>query len=347
MRLILLSFILLYSSLVNAQTKQPATQKFYKIKYISEPNDSIARVFKKFVFPESIINRNTPMTQKTFKANPQINNWEQIPPGSKLILYIQADLMDMSRYKEYVAQLKKGLEELKKKKEEERETENAKGLPEGLKASLFYMASYGKFSQSNPQFADVTFLQNSPVSLGASFSYYPKQSDWSFAWSTYFSYLLATSNNLDSSDVSVPPEIGATFYNEYRFKSPSFTGYFGLDYEQFSTFNMGGIQRQRRILLDENTALYFTVGASKLVHVFGSPFFTKLSVSKSIATAIDSNPDGVTSEGGYDGFKFLWYVNKKFSQKLYLHTLFKYHFMDGPSKLTTLRLGVGFGYILF
>lgn len=344
-KIYIFTFLFLLSSMAHAQDNKK--YKFFKIKYISEPNDNIARIFKKFVFPDSIINRNTPMTQKTIIANPQIKNWEAVPPGSKLTLYIQAEFMDMSRYKEYVAQLKKGLQEVKKKKEEEQETENAKGLPEGLKASLFYMASYGKFSQSNPQYADVTFMQNSPVTLGASFSFYPKKSDWSFAWSTYFSYLLAAGNNLDSSNVTVPPEIGATAYSEYRFKNYNFTGYFGLDYEQFSTFNMGGIQRQRKILLDQNTALYFTVGVSKLVHVFGSPFFTKLSFSKSVMTSLDPNADGIISDGAYDGFKFLWYVNKKFSQKLYLHTLFKYHSMDGPSKLSTLRLGVGFGYILF
>lgn len=324
-----------------------AGAKYYKVKYIVESNDTLAKIFKRFVFPDSVITLKTPMTQKTMKGNAHVLNWNKLEAGTRLNLYIAANLMDLSKYKDYVQKLKKGLAEVQKKKEEQQETENTKGLPEGLKASLFYMASYGQFTQVNPRYAEVKFLQNSPATLGASFSYYPQKSDWSFAWSTYFSYLLATGNNLDSSNVSVPPEIGATFYNEYRFKNQNFTGYFGLDFEKFSTFNMGGIQRQRKILLDENTVLYATVGISKLVHVFGSPFFTKISISKSLTTSITENPQGVTSEGAYDGFKFLWYVNKKFSKKLYLHTLFKYHSMDGPSKLSTLRLGVGFGYILF
>ena len=41
------------------------------------------------------------------------------------------------------------------------------------------------------------------------------------------------------------------------------------------------------------------------------------------------------------------YVNYKFNEQIYFHSLLKYHAMTGPSDLTTLRVGVGVGYILF
>lgn len=320
-------------------------KKVYKIRYIIEQNDTLAKIYKRFVYPTSIITKKTPMTQRTFKENPHIEDWNRLIPGTRVDLYIAYEYLDMSKYDFYVKQIKETLEKMRLQSE----TENNRTdyLPQGLKASFFYMASYGRFTQSDPDVAEVEFYQNSPVTVGTSFNYFPQNTRWSFAWSGYLSYLLASGNNLDDSNVDVAPEIGLTFYNEYRFTDWNFTGYFGFDYERFSTFNMGGIQQERKILLDENTALYATVGFSKLVQVFGTPFFTKLSFSKSLTTSIEPNSEGIANTEGYDGYKFLWYVNKKFTDRLYLHTLFKYHSMTGPSELKTLRLGVGFGYILF
>ncbi len=334
-------FLLLVFVIQNA-FGQEAQEKFYKVKYIVERNDTLASSFKRFVKPDSVITRNSSSAQRTFKENPSVTNWKKLKPGQRIDLYIRTDLMDLKKYEDYLEHLKLSL-----RKKYETENSISSVLPQGFKGSIFYLASYGKFSQKDPKTAEVEFFQNSPVSTGVSLSYYPKDSNWSFASSAYMSYLLASGNNLDDSNVSVAPELGATFYPEYRFVNHNFTGYFGVDYERFSTFNMGGIQQNRKILLDQNTVLYATLGVAKLVPVFKSPFFTKFSISKSLTSSIDSNPDGIESSGGYNGYKILWYVNKKFTDRLYFHSLFKYHWMDGPSELTTLRLGLGIGYILF
>ncbi|WP_408095757.1 hypothetical protein ACJVC5_11990 [Peredibacter sp. HCB2-198] len=340
---LLLTLALLLSTLAIGQEEQ--TKKMYKLKYLVEQNDTLAKIYKRFVYPNSIITKQTPMTQRTFKGNPEVKDWNKLEPGSMIDLYIQYEYLDMSKYQAYIDGMKVNL----KKAAAQNETENSGPgfLPEGLKASIFYMASYGKFTQKDPATAEVEFYQNSPVTLGLSSSYYPKQSLWSFQASAYASYLLASANNLDDKNVKVDPELGLTFYPEYRFVKQNFTGYFGVDYERFSTFNMGGIQQDRTILLDSNTVLYGTVGFSKLVHVFKTPFFTKLSFSHSIVSKNDPNSKGIKNTDDYTGYKILWYVNKKFTERLYLHTLFKYHVMDGPSELKTLRLGIGFGYILF
>lgn len=316
----------------------------YKLRYLVEQNDTLAKIYKRFVYPNSIITKQTPMTQKTFKGNPHVPDWNKLEAGTLIDLYMSYEYLDMAKYQAYLDQMKANLKRAKALTE----TENsAPGFfPQGLKASLFYMASYGKFTQKDSQTAEVEFYQNSPVTLGASLSYYPHRSNWSFASSAYVAYLLASANNLDDSNVKVDPELGFTLYPEYRFIKYNFTGYFGIDYERFSTFNMGGIQEERKILLDQNTVLYATVGFSKLVQVFGSPFFTKLSFSHSITSKNEPHSDGIPNTEDYTGYKILWYVNKKFNDKIYLHTLFKFHQMDGPSELQTLRLGVGFGYIL-
>lgn len=340
---ILLAVLLCFSVSAFANGEKKQQQKFYKLQYIVEPNDNLAKIFKRFVFLNSVITRTSLMTKKTFSANPHVDDWKKLVPGTLLTLYIAYEYMDLSKYQAYIKEQKDAIERIQNFGDE---NTLSNYLPVGLKASLFYMASNGRFTQKDSKTAEVEFYQNSPVTLGTSLSYYPENSLWSFSGSAYASYLIAAANNLDDKNVNVPPEIGANFYNEYRFENYNFTGYFGLDYERFSTFNMGGIQKDKKVILDQNSTVYATVGVSKLAYIFDSPFFTKLSFSKSLSSTIDSNPDGLKSSGAYEGYKMMWYLNKKVSQKFYIHTLLKYHWMDGPSELTTLRVGLGFGYII-
>lgn len=347
-KFVALFFLLLISGVTEAKKV-----KYYRIPYLIREGDTLARVYKRFVKPDSIINYSTPMVQRTFKANKQVKNWKRLPSGVKIRLYVSSDFMDLSKYKKYRSEVKKKIKAARKKiQEEKKKTGKSEGqkkspFPEGLKGSMFYMASYGQFTQSNPNIASLTFLQNSPVSLGAAFTYYPKDSKFSVSWSAYLSYLLAAGNNLDAGSVDIPPEIGGNVYGEYRFVSWRFTGYFGLDFERFSTFNLGGIQVDRKIYVDESRVLYLTAGFSKLISIFGHKFFTKLSSSISINETTTNDPRGVATTEPYSGAKVLWYLNKKIGKSWFLHTLFKYHFMSGPSELKTMRLGVGFGYILF
>lgn len=342
---LILIFILTVSSQVHAKKV-----KYYKIPYIIKSKETYAQILKRFVKAESIINYRTPMVRRTMKANPNVKNWRKLPSGEKINLYISSDFLDLDKYKKYRKELRKKILAAKEKLQQQSKEINQKKkspFPTGLKGSLFYMASYGAFTQKNEQIAELTFLQNSPVSLGGAFTYYPEKSNFSVSWSAYVSYLLTAVNNLDSSDVSIPPEIGGNVYGEYRFVKQRFTGYFGLDFERFSTFNLGGIQEDEKIYVDESRVVYLTAGFSKLISLFGSKFFTKLSSSVSISETTTNDPRGVPTFESYSGAKVLWYLNKKVSKKWFWHTLFKYHFMSGPSDLTTLRLGVGFGYILF
>lgn len=338
MKLFFISMLLLLSCHALADER-----KLYKMQYIVEQNDTLPKIFKRFVNLDSVIDKNSQMTQKTFKENPHVEDWRKLEVGTVLNLYIDYEYMNLNKYKAYLQEQKMAFNRVKNFGDE---NTLSNYLPQGLKASVFYMASQGRFDQKKENVANVVFYQNSPVTLGTSLSFYPKNSFWSFSGSAYASYLIAASNNLDDKDVKVPPEIGATFYNEYRFENLNFTAHFGVDYEQFSTFNMGGIDQDRRVLLDKNTAVYATVGASKLIHILGSPFYTKLSISKSVTSSITPNSEGLKSSGAYDGYKVMWYLNKKITERLYLHSLVKYHSMEGPSQLTTTRIGLGFGYIL-
>ena len=306
-------------------------------------------ILKRFVKIDSFINRRSPTVQKTMKKNPKVSNWKKLIPGNSLELYIEDSVMDLEKYAKYETEILDKIAEA-----EQVALEKTSIYPVGFKASFFYMASLGIFTQETPSVAKINFYQNSPVSLGTSFSYYPKNSNFSYSGSLYFSQLTASVADISNESVTVPPEIGGNAFLEYRVDRLKATIYGGPDYETFSSFNMEGLQNDKKIYVDKSTALYATLGISKSYQVFSRKFFLKFSLSKSVSTNYQKNAPPPTiqvsefkDEGAYDGMKYLLYLNYKFSDKFFLHSLFKYHVMTGPSDLTTLRIGVGFGYVLF
>lgn len=318
--------------------------KFIKLLYIARPNENLASIYKRFVKEDSVISKNEDMVAKTLEANKKIKDWSSIPAKTKILVYLDVDFIDLDKvtaYNKNVAELTKKLQDALKKKEKEIEETS------GFKGSLFYMASYGKFTQANVNLAEIGFLQNSPLSLGLSTSYYPKKSDFSFTNSLYFSYLLAAASNLGANNVAVPMEIGGNLYSEYRFKKYHFSVYGGFDFEKFTTFNLEGVQQERKIYFDENKVLYLTVGASRKVLLFKKEFFTKLSFSHSISSSMDPGYPEAEIYTPFSGNKILFYMFKRYNDKIFFHSLVKYHWMSGPSDITTLRIGLGFGYLLF
>jgi hypothetical protein len=168
------------------------------------------------------------------------------------------------------------------------------------------------------------------------------------------SMLLTATNTLNTNKVSIPPEIGANFYGEYRWEKRSITFYSGIDFENFSTFNMQGIEYDNQLYVDRVGVTYFTAGMMNSFLLFNKQFFTKISAARSIISSYTNNAPQATIDalgqgdsGHYTGYRFLFYLNYKFSDQLYFHSIFKYHTMTGPSDLSTIRIGVGLGYILF
>lgn len=320
--------------------------RYYKIPYIIQDNDDLSRILRRFVYDDSVINQSTPLVQRTQMNNKNVEDWAKLERGQRIDLFISEDFLDKSKLDRYREQMRQRVQELRNEVVTKSEEESKVPRPTGLKGSVFYMASYGRFTQTGDNLADIVFQQNSPVTFGSAFSFYPEQGRLSYSWSAYFSHLVAASNSLDETIIDIPLEIGANFYTEYRFDKLRFTGYAGLDYERFHTFNLQGIIDEAKIFLDENKVYYLTAGATGMVNIFKTSFLTKLSVSVSLSSSTTAGYEDGLNEN-FSGFKALWYVNKKISEKFYVHTLLKYHKMSGPSELSTLRVGAGVGYILF
>lgn len=318
--------------------------KYIKILYMTSSSDNLASIFKKFVKDESIISRKEVMVRKTITANPKVTNWNKIPARLKLVVYLDVDFIDLDKVESYnknIAELTKKLKKAMLKKQKEKPKTN------GFKGSLFYMASYGKFTQSDADLADISFLQNSPISLGLSTSFYPSNSKFSYSASLYFSYLLAAASNLNEENIKVPTEIGGNIYSEYKGDKFNFSLYGGLDFERFHSFSLEGIKEDRKIYFDTNDVLYLTFGLSKKFKVYKWDFFSKLSFSQSVLSSMTPGYSGADVTEAFTGNKILFYLFKRYNEKIFMHSLVKYHFMSGPSDITTLRIGLGFGYLLF
>lgn len=320
---------------------------FHTFKYIIEKNDSFASVLRKFVIETAIINAKTPLTKKTMKDNPAIKDWNHLPENSIIDLSISDDFLDLEKYNAY--QTKRQYQEtvkiatLLKNSELEKKMSISDLPPVGFKGSIFTMSSLGSYDQKINN-TSITFKQNSPLTFGGAFSYYPQDNLYSFSTSAYVSYLSTSVNSQTAGSISPPLEMGGNLYGEYRADKYKTIFYSGLDFENFSVLNLRSFQLNNKVSLDSITATYLTIGVAKPFILFNKSFFAKASVSKSLFTTIKSVDQNTEK---YSGSKILFYLNYKINEKFYLHTLLKYHVMSGPSDLTIFRAGIGLGYNLF
>jgi hypothetical protein len=336
-KIVFLSLLLLYSAIGSAQDVKPT---YYNFLYKVDEDDTFASILRLYVKDDAVINKKTPLVIKNIKNNPQVKDWTKLVPGTLISVYIPEDMMDMNKY-----QSKQ--EVIYTKNEETKKAIMAKiSPPSGFKGSLFYMASWGDFSQSS-QGTTVNYKQNSLITLGLQGNYFPKDSLYSFSSSVYFSSFTAAETTLPPISVKLPAEIGFNFYGDYLWKKPRISWQAGLDYEKFSAFNIEGIYNDQKIYLDRISVIYATVGVSHVFYILEKPFFIKASLSKSVSSTTTTEYTASTIKESLSGTKALFYLNYKFTDKFFLHTMLKVHNMSGPSELSSTRLGVGVGYILF
>jgi hypothetical protein len=348
---IALSALLLFTLNSYAQTPAPEAravevapkETYYSFLYSIEKDDTFASVLRLFVKDDAVINKKTPLVGKIITNNPNVKDWTKLPAGEIITLYIPGNLIDGAKYTKIFKARRLKLEEAKKQIEEKT------AAPHGIKGSVFYMASVGDFSQTSSQGTDVSYNQNSYGTFGFQGNYYPKNSLYSFASSIYVSAFTPADTLLPPNSVTLPPEIGVNAYGEYLWKKNSIIFHGGVDYEKFSAFNMLGIEEQQRIYLDRLSVIYLTAGISHVFTVYQLPLFTRFSISQSISTQTTSDYKSVIAveSESLSGMKALFYLNYKFTDKLFFHSMLKYHKMSGPSDLTSIRLGLGVGYILF
>ncbi|MBP9682161.1 MAG: hypothetical protein KBD76_12200 [Bacteriovorax sp.] len=336
--------IYLFVSLLFFTCSNAFGETYFNFLYHVHENESFSSILKKFVKEDSFISAETSMVVKIKKLNGHIKNWDILSAGVTIELYIDVRFMNLAQYRIYQ---QKNVQIIKKIFAE---TPNVN--LNGFKGSFFYMASLGLFTQESSTVDKITFKQNSPMTVGVSLNFFSAKSPFSTSFSSYYSLLMGSTSNLgNSSNVSIPAEVGINLFEEYRPAGSNATFYLGPDFERFSIFNLDGLQQRQQVYSDSVSITYLTLGLSRKISLFSKEFFTKFSLSHGLMSSTKKGipADVILNEENkkYGGYKVMLYLNYKLSAKTYFHSLLKYHAIDGPSKVSTLRIGVGFGYIFF
>jgi len=311
--------------------------EFLRFKYDPQDLETLEQVYSRFVIDSYKYSNEDPMVSKTKAYNQQVQNWERIKKEESFKLYVDVEKLDLDKLLGHNKDLKekaiKMIEELKKRRKKQSK----------LRGSVFYMASKGTFDQENSS-GIINFEQNSSFSLGGSVSFYTDNPKISYSSSFYYSHLNAAKSNLFVKEVSVDAEIGGNIYGEYKLKSPRISLYTGLDFEKFNTFNVEGLA-SGSVNFDSNKVVYLTFGTGKSFTLFKKKFFSKLSFSKSLISSRSIGFANAVNREEFKGNKVLVYLFKSINKNFFFHSLFKYHWMSGPSDMKVKRLGIGFGYI--
>jgi hypothetical protein len=304
--------------------------KFFKITYNIMPKDSFALILKRLTKSGVRINATTPSVRAMKKANPHIQNWELLPPKTKITVYIAKKDAEIPRVA-YHFKLYDVQEERKRIAFEKRFGYNA-----------FYMASAGTYNQVNTK-EDVNYNlpMNSPVSAGILYHFPSPQYNIMYSTSFYFSLFSGVQSETATESVTPPIEFGVNYYAQFYLAK--FMPYFGVDFETLSSFNSDVFKRTFAVEFDKHQILYLTGGLTYTWKMFKKPFLMKWSISPSIMTNTVSST-GSTGKN-YSGYKTILYINSKIHKKYFLHGMVKLHQMADEEELSILRIGIGGGYI--
>lgn len=271
--------------------------------------------------------------------NPQINSWNPIPVFSNI--YIEFPYPAYVSVK-YAPKLTRGTNYNVLNSDSE--------TPLGNKNyTLFamYTASAGDFQeQIKTQEGNIKSTQNSPLSLGIGTTVLLDKTNRMINSSFYWSSLRASKlsgDNVTASELETKAEIGFNLYYQQLTSWYGLSFYGGADYEQFSTFNTTAFIDGEDLALNQNKIIYATAGVARTFFVSNYKLLIKSSLSQSLKSdTTSSRPDDK-----FDGQRFTLFGSVKGESQFTYHLLYKRHMLEGPTKLTINRIGVGIGFVIF
>lgn len=271
--------------------------------------------------------------------NPQINSWNPIPVFSNI--YIEYPYPAYISYP-YAAKLTRGTNYNVLNSDSE--------TPIGNKNyTLFamYTASAGDFQEEiKTQEGNIKSTQNSPLSLGLGTTILLDKTNRMINSSLYWSSLRASKlsgDNVTASELETKAEIGFNLYYQQLTSWHGLSFYGGADYEQFSTFNTSAFIDGEVLALNQNKIFYATAGVARTFFVSNY----KLLVKSSLSQSLKSDTTSSRSEDKFDGQRFTLFGSVKGETQFTYHLLYKRHMLEGPTKLTINRIGVGIGFVIF
>lgn len=271
--------------------------------------------------------------------NTHITNWERVPLFSNI--YIEYPYPAHISYP-YAPKLAAGTNYAVLNSDAETPIGNNRFTVFGM-----YTASAGDFQESiKTQDGSIKSTQNSPFSLGLGTTIFLDKSNRMLSGSAYWSSLQASKlsgEGVESNELKTNAEIGFNIYYQQLTPWAELSLYGGVDYEKFSTFNTSAFLDGANLAFNENKLIYATLG-------FGRTFFIKdykLLIKSSIAQSIKSDTTSSLPNDKFEGQRFLLFASIKGESRFTYHLIYKRHMLEGPTKLTINRIGLGLGFVIF
>lgn len=273
------------------------------------------------------------------KWNPQINSWNPIPVFSNI--YIEYPYPAYVSFP-YAPKLTRGTNYNVLNSDAETPIGN-----KNYTLYAMYTASAGSFhEQIKTQEGNIKSTQNSPLSLGIGTTFFLDKTNRMISSSLYWSSLRASKlsgDGVSSSELETKPEIGFNFYYQQLTSWYELSFFGGGDYEQFSTFNTSAFVEGEPLALNQNKIFYATAGMARTFFISD----LKLLVKSSISQSLKSDTTSSLPTDKFDGQRFTLFGSIKGESQFTYHLLYKRHMLDGPTKLTINRIGVGIGFVIF
>ncbi len=271
--------------------------------------------------------------------NPQITSWNPIPPFSNIYIeYPYPAYISVKYAPKLIASSNYNV------------LNSDSETPIGNKnytLFAFYTASAGDFQeQITTQEGNIKSTQNSPLSLGLGSTFLLDKTQKMVSASMYWSSLRASKlsgDNITANEIETKPEIGFNLYYQQMTTFYGLSFYGGADFEQFSTFNTSAFIEGEELALNQNKVFYATAGIARTFFISDYKLLVKSSLSQSLKS--DTTSSRPTDK--FEGQRFTLFGSFKGESQFTYHLLYKRHMLEGPTKLTINRIGVGIGFVIF
>jgi hypothetical protein len=286
-------------------------------------------------------NRIDEFKQDLVKWNPHVTNWQNIPLLSKI--YIEYP------YPVYISH------PYAPKIEYDQDSLVINGDAENPigenRFTLFSMVttSAGNFEEKlKTREGSIRSAQNSPYSVGLGTTFFFDKANKMISSSFYWSSLKPSSQsnanvNSTQAQLNLKAEYGLNLYYQQLISTSELSAYGGLDYENFSTFNTQEYANGDDLSINQNQLIYVTAGLGKTFFINDQRLLLKASLSQSV----NSKSSSIQPDAQFSGQRFLLYTSYKGVSRFTYHLMFKRHMLEGPTKLTINRFGIGIGFVIF
>ena len=322
-RMVILKYlnITLFLSLLFVGNIQAAGKyKFSKIKYVVKQVQSIDEVYNNLLKDKTSSKLKKYLVRKTKQINQKVSGWDELRVGQKFKLVIEKRAIDRKKYASYKAQREKS----------------------NFAFGVFVAASAGSFKQSNSTNDEITFSQNSPVTIGVNSSF-KMSTKIHLSASAYSSYFLPADNKYSSSEVSLPLEFGTITHLGYKFTENQYL-FTGVDFERLSIFNSTSIAKENEVVVDQINLAYLVFAYQYDLKNKYARINTKISGAYSVFSQVDYAKSVYDDNQSFSGYKLMLSSFISFDSPWYYIMFFKYHDIKDDSEINFTQYGAGIGY---